>query len=126
MNAIFCAVSFGVAVGFAATVCRSIKKHPWEYEAEDAMILGVFTLACGLCVVFIGLWGYRLSENDEWWKTNYIFFTGRVFAAAGFTLMMTAVHAVNGQLPRGAYIRVGWLVGGAIMFALIMISLGFS
>lgn len=126
INAIMCAVSFGVAIGFAATVCKSVRRHPWEYEAEDAMILGVFTLGLSLCVVFVGLWGYRLSDNDVWWKTNPIFFTGRVFAGVGFTLMMTAVHSVNGQLPRGAYIKVGWIVGAAIMFALIMISLGYS
>lgn len=126
INAIMCAVSFGVSVGFSSDICKSLRKHPWEYEADDAMILGVFTLGASLCVVFIGLWGYRLSDNDLWWKTNPIFFTARVFAGVGFTLMMTAVHSVNGQLPRGAYLRVGWLVGAAVMFALVMISLGYS
>lgn len=126
VNAVFCAVAFGVAVGFSATVCKTVLKHPWEFEAEDAMILGVFTLAVSLCIVFVGLWGFRLSEDDVWWKTNPIFFTARVFAGVGFTLMMTAVHSVNGKLPRGAYLRVGWLIGGAVMFALLMISLGYS
>ncbi len=126
INAVMCAVTFAVAIGFSATVCKTILKQPWEYAAEDAMILGVFTLSASLCVVFIGLWGYRLSENDVWWKTNVIFFTARVFAGAGFVMMMTAVHAVNGELPRGAYIKTGWVVGGAILFALLMISLGYS
>src|SRR5215207_8915916 len=75
INAIMCAVSFGVAIGFSATVCKSASKHPWEYQADDAMILGVFILGLALCVVFIGLWGYRLNEGGDpktalWWKTN--------------------------------------------------------
>ncbi len=125
INGIACAVSLGMAIGFSANVCRSIKRHPWEWEAEDAMILGVFSLGVSLCVIFVGLWGYRLTD-DQWWRTNIIFYLARVGMITGLTVMMTAVHSVNGKLPRAAYVRTGWIVGGAAMFSLLMISLGFS
>ncbi len=125
VNAVACAVSLGMAVGFSANVCRSIRKHPWEWDAEDAMILGVFGVGLSLCVIFVGLWGYRLTD-DQWWRTNVIFYLARVGLVTCLTVMMTAVHSVNGKLPRAAYVRTGWIVGGAVMFALVMISAGFA
>ena len=126
VNAIMCAVAFGVSVSFTSDLCRAFEKHPWEWQADDAMMMGIFLLGMSLFVVFIGLWGYRLSDNDLWWKTNPIFFTARVFAVIGFSLMMTAAHSVKGGLPRKAFIKLGWIVAGAIAFALLMISAGYS
>lgn len=126
VNAIVCATSLGVAVSFTSDLCRALAKHPWEWQSDDAMMVGIFTLGVSLCVVFVGLWGYRLSDNDIWWKTNPIFFTARVFAVLGFALMMTAARSVKGDLPREAYLKVGWIIAGAIAFALLMISLGYS
>ena len=126
VNAIACATSFGVAASFTSDICHSLAKQPWEWQSEDAMIVGIFTLGLSLCVVFIGLWGYRLSDNDIWWKTNPIFFTARVFAVLGFALMMTAAHSVKGGLPREAFVRVGWVIAGSTCFALLMITLGYT
>ena len=125
VNAVMCATSFGVSIAYAGDICRSIAKHPWEWEAEDAMMVGVFTLGISLFVVFVGLWGYRLTD-DMWYRTNSIFFVGRFFAVLGFSMIMTAAHSVNGGLPREAFTRVGMILAAAVCFALLMISLGYS
>lgn len=126
VNAIACATTAGLAASFTSDICKALSKHPWEWQSDDAMMAGIFLLGVSLFVVFIGLWGYRLSNDDLWWKTNPIFFTARVFAVIGFSLMMTAAHSVKGGLPREAFVRVGWVIAGAIAFALLMISAGYS
>jgi hypothetical protein len=125
VNAIMCATSFGVSVAYLGDICRSLAKHPWEWEAEDAMMVGVFTLGLSLCVVFAGLWMYRLTD-DIWYRTNVSFFIGRFFAVCGFAMVMTATRSVNGKLPKEAFARVGLVLAGAVCFALVMISLGYS
>ncbi len=125
VNAIMCATSFGVAVAYLGDICRTLAKHPWEWEAEDAMMAGVFTLGVSLCVVFAGLWMFRLT-SDEWYRTNVGFFVGRFFAVVGFSMVMTATRSVNGKLPKEAFARVGLVLAGAVCFALVMISLGYS
>jgi drug/metabolite transporter (DMT)-like permease len=122
INAIMCATAIGLCFGYASNVLIALSKHPKEFMAEDTMILGVFILAISLAVVFAGLWAYRLLD-DEWYRTNAVFFVGRLGAVCGFSLMMTAVHSVNGRLPREAYLRVGKVISIAVVIALIVITI---
>jgi hypothetical protein len=122
INAIMCATAIGLCIGYASNVGIALSKHPKEFMAEDTMILGVFILSVSLALVFAGLWAYRLTD-DEWYRTNTIFFIGRLGAVIGFSLMMTSVHAVNGRLPREAYLKVGKIITIAVVVALIVIGL---
>lgn len=125
VNAIMCAVSLGVCIGFTANVLKVLARHPWEWQAEDSMILGIWISSFCLGLTFLGLWLFRFSD-DGYWRTNVVFFVSRVGIIVGFTMMMTAAHSVQGKLPREAYLKAGKIITAAMAFALVMISLGYS
>lgn len=122
-NALVASVGFGVVLGFIKVICISLKKHPWEMQSDDMLVLGILMLAIGISVLFVGLWWYRITDDFE--VLNYwVFLHARFAIVVGMTFLFASSGSVDGRIPPGTYLRAGAVLAAGVALLGLLVTLG--
>jgi hypothetical protein len=123
VNGIGSAVAVGVTISWSKIIIAKMRKHPWEFESDDSLVLGLGCLAISGLVILAFLWTYRIT-GDDWYRNNELAFLSRVGIAIGFSMLLATSGAIDGRMPPESYRKVGIYVALGLALSAMLIGFG--
>ena len=119
VNALTVAVGCGVLIAYFPGIVRSLAQPKWE--GSHYLVLGVFVtwVATDLRHLWNWLWRFLAKPPDmidHWFVALLVWVT-----FLGGVLHLTAKGAIDGEIPREYWIRLGATVAAGIAVALLVI-----
>ena len=119
VNAMTVAVGTGVLVAYAPGIYRSFKQRQWN--GSNYLVLGIFVAWLALTTRHLWNWLWRYLGQPQA-MIDHPFVAFLVWLAfMGGTLHLAARGAIDGVIPKDAWIRLGIAVATGVVLAMLVI-----
>jgi hypothetical protein len=119
VNALTVAVGVGVLIAYFPGICKSLREPKWD--GTHYLVMGIFVTWIATAVRHLWNWVWRfLGKPPDMIEHPFVAFL--VWATfMGGIMHMTAKGALDGEIPRENWIRLGIVVAFGVMMGLLVI-----